>query len=120
MPSIPSRHSRANILWERNVESDILPVLRELGIGFVPFSPLGRGFLTGTAQPAESYPAADFRRTDPRFMGACYDANMKPLPASETWQRATSYASADRSGLAASQGTGYRTDTGHKENAISG
>ncbi|NVN43927.1 aldo/keto reductase [Asaia siamensis] len=64
-------------LWERNVESDILPVLRELGIGFVPFSPLGRGFLTGTAQPAESYPATDFRHTDPRFMGACFEANMK-------------------------------------------
>ncbi|WP_336946843.1 aldo/keto reductase [Asaia sp. HN010] len=64
-------------LWERNVETDILPVLRELGIGFVPFSPLGRGFLTGAAQPAESYPATDFRHTDPRFMGASYEANMK-------------------------------------------
>lgn len=64
-------------LWERNVEVDILPVLRELGIGFVPFSPLGRGFLTGTAKPAEEYPATDFRHTDPRFQGANFNANQK-------------------------------------------
>ncbi len=64
-------------LWERNVETDILPLLRELGIGFVPFSPLGRGFLTGTAKPAEAYPASDFRHTDPRFQGACFEANQK-------------------------------------------
>ncbi|GBQ95999.1 aldo/keto reductase [Asaia lannensis] len=64
-------------LWERNVETDILPLLRELGIGFVPFSPLGRGFLTGTAKPAEAYPESDFRHTDPRFQGACFEANQK-------------------------------------------
>ncbi|WP_122049136.1 aldo/keto reductase [Asaia bogorensis] len=64
-------------LWERNVEADILPTLRELGIGFVPFSPLGRGFLTGTAKPAESYPATDFRHTDPRFQGEAFAANQK-------------------------------------------
>ncbi|MES2049701.1 MAG: aldo/keto reductase, partial [Pseudomonadota bacterium] len=43
-------------LWERNLEQDVLPVLRELGIGLVPFGPLGRGFLTGTAKRAEEYP----------------------------------------------------------------
>ncbi|WP_025885394.1 aldo/keto reductase [Asaia prunellae] len=64
-------------LWERNIEADILPVLRELKIGLVPFSPLGRGFLTGTAQPAEAYPETDFRHTDPRFTGAAYKANMQ-------------------------------------------
>jgi aryl-alcohol dehydrogenase-like predicted oxidoreductase len=63
-------------LWERNLEPQILPVLRELGIGLVPFSPLGRGFLTGTVQRAESFPEADFRRKDPRLQGANYDANM--------------------------------------------
>ena len=63
-------------LWERNLEPQILPVLRELGIGLVPFSPLGRGFLTGTIQRAESYPEDDFRRKDPRLQGANYDANM--------------------------------------------
>jgi aryl-alcohol dehydrogenase-like predicted oxidoreductase len=64
-------------LWERNVEDDILPALRELGIGFVPFSPLGRGFLTGTAKRAEEYPEDDYRRQEPRFMGENYDINMR-------------------------------------------
>ncbi len=64
-------------LWERNLEPRIIPVLRELGIGLVPFSPLGRGFLTGTAQRAEDYPEGDYRRGDPRFQGANFDANMR-------------------------------------------
>ncbi len=63
-------------LWERNLEPEIIPVLRELGIGLVPFSPLGRGFLTGTARRAEDYPEGDYRRTDPRMQGANFDANM--------------------------------------------
>jgi aryl-alcohol dehydrogenase-like predicted oxidoreductase len=63
-------------LWERNLENDIIPVLRELGIGLVAFSPLGRGFLTGTAKRAEEYPEGDYRRGDPRFQGANFDANM--------------------------------------------
>ncbi len=64
-------------LWERNLEAEIIPLLRELGIGLTPFSPLGRGFLTGTAKRAEDYPATDYRRTDPRYEGANYDANME-------------------------------------------
>ena len=64
-------------LWERNLEGDIIPMLRELGIGLVPFSPLGRGFLTGTAKRAEEYPEGDYRRGDPRFQGENYDANMR-------------------------------------------
>jgi aryl-alcohol dehydrogenase-like predicted oxidoreductase len=64
-------------LWERNLESDILPLLRELGIGLVAFSPLGRGFLTGTAKRAEDYPEGDYRRGDPRFQGANFDANLR-------------------------------------------
>ena len=64
-------------LWERNLENDIIPVLRELGIGLVPFSPLGRGFLTGTAKRAEDYPEGDYRRGDPRFQGRNFDANME-------------------------------------------
>ena len=64
-------------LWERNLEADIIPVLRELGIGLVAFSPLGRGFLTGEVKRAEEYPAGDFRRGDPRYQGENYDANMK-------------------------------------------
>jgi aryl-alcohol dehydrogenase-like predicted oxidoreductase len=63
-------------LWERNLEPQIIPVLRQLGIGLVPFSPLGRGFLTGTAKRAEEYPEGDYRRGDPRFQGQNYDANV--------------------------------------------
>jgi aryl-alcohol dehydrogenase-like predicted oxidoreductase len=64
-------------LWERNLEPQIIPTLRELGIGLVPFCPLGRGFLTGDVKRAEEYPEGDFRRTDPRYEGANYDANMQ-------------------------------------------
>jgi aryl-alcohol dehydrogenase-like predicted oxidoreductase len=63
-------------LWERNLEPRIIPVLRELGIGLVPFAPLGRGFLTGVARRAEEYPEGDFRRGDPRYQGSNFDANM--------------------------------------------
>ena len=64
-------------LWERNLEAEVIPVLRELGIGLVPFAPLGRGFLTGTVQRAEEYPQDDYRRLDPRYQGANYDANLQ-------------------------------------------
>ena len=64
-------------LWERNLENDILPVLRELGIGLVAFSPLGRGFLTGAVKRAEDYPPSDFRHLDPRLQGANFDANVQ-------------------------------------------
>jgi aryl-alcohol dehydrogenase-like predicted oxidoreductase len=63
-------------LWERNLEQDIIPVLRELGIGLVPFSPLGRGFLTGEVKRAEEYPEDDHRHNDPRYQGENYDANV--------------------------------------------
>src|SRR5206468_7049794 len=63
-------------LWERNLEPEIIPLLRELGIGLVPFAPLGRGFLAGDVKRAEEYPAGDFRRGDPRYQGENYDANV--------------------------------------------
>ncbi len=67
-------------LWERGLELDVLPVLRELGIGLVPFSPLGRGFLTGTAKRAEDYPEHDYRRSsDPRLQGENFDANQRAV-----------------------------------------
>jgi aryl-alcohol dehydrogenase-like predicted oxidoreductase len=68
-------------LWERNLEADVLPVLRELGIGLVAFSPLGRGFLTGAVKRAEEYPETDFRRRDPRFQGANFEANVRAADA---------------------------------------
>ncbi len=64
-------------LWERNLEPEIIPVLRELGIGLVPFAPPGRGFLTGQVKRAEAYPEGDFRRSDPRYQGENFDANVK-------------------------------------------
>lgn len=66
-------------LFERNLESDILPTLRELGIGLVPFAPLGRGFLSGEVKRADEYPSTDWRHDDPRFQGANFDANLKTL-----------------------------------------
>lgn len=66
-------------LWERNLEAQIIPLLHELGIGLVPFSPLGRGFLTGSVSRAEEFPADDFRREDPRFQGTNFDANMNAV-----------------------------------------
>ncbi|HVZ78949.1 MAG TPA: aldo/keto reductase [Gemmatimonadaceae bacterium] len=68
-------------LWERNLEPNIIPVLRELGIGLVPFAPLGRGFLTGQVKRAEEYPEGDFRRGDPRYQGENFDANMRAASA---------------------------------------
>jgi aryl-alcohol dehydrogenase-like predicted oxidoreductase len=68
-------------LWERNLEARILPLLRELGIGLVPFSPLGRGFLSGAARRAEEYPETDYRRRDPRYQGANFDANQRAAAA---------------------------------------
>jgi aryl-alcohol dehydrogenase-like predicted oxidoreductase len=68
-------------LWERNLEADVLPAIRELGIGLVPFSPLGRGFLTGEVKRAEEYPEGDFRRGDPRYQGENFDANVRAAEA---------------------------------------
>jgi aryl-alcohol dehydrogenase-like predicted oxidoreductase len=65
-------------IWERGLDTAVRPTLDELGIGLVPFSPLGRGFLTGTAKRAEEYPAGDMRGSlVPRLQGANYDANMR-------------------------------------------
>ena len=64
-------------LWERNLEPRIIPLLRELGIGLVPFAPLGRGFLTGSVKRAEDYPESDYRHNDPRYKGENFDANMR-------------------------------------------
>lgn len=64
-------------LWERNIEAEVLPTIRELGIGLVPYSPLGRGFLTGTAKRAEDLPEGDWRKVNvPRFQGENFDRNM--------------------------------------------
>ena len=63
-------------LWSREVETEILPTVRELGIGFVAYSPLGRGFLTGRLKAIEDLPADDYRRFSPRFQGANFQKNL--------------------------------------------
>ncbi len=63
-------------LWSREVEAEILPTVRELGIGFVAYSPLGRGFLTGQFQRFEDLPADDYRRNSPRFQGENFQKNL--------------------------------------------
>jgi aryl-alcohol dehydrogenase-like predicted oxidoreductase len=64
-------------LWTRDPEPEILPTCRELGIGFVPYSPLGRGFLSGRFSSPEEIDENDFRRNNPRFRGENFEANMK-------------------------------------------
>jgi aryl-alcohol dehydrogenase-like predicted oxidoreductase len=64
-------------LWSRDPEAEILPLLRELGIGFVPYSPLGRGFLTGALRNIDALDEDDFRRNNPRFQGENLAANLR-------------------------------------------
>ena len=64
-------------LWSRDVETEILPAVRDLGIGFVAYSPLGRGFLTGRFQKLEDLPADDWRRNHPRFQGENFAGNLR-------------------------------------------
>jgi len=63
-------------LWTRDQEPEVLPVLRELGIGFVPYSPLGHGFLTGTIRSTGQFDSDDFRATNPRFTGENFERNL--------------------------------------------
>ena len=82
-------------LWNREPEQEVIPVCRELGIAFVPFSPLGRGFLSGTVTTVDTLPADDFRRNLPRFQGEHLTQNLRLVHALE--------ALAGRKGCAASQ-----------------
>ena len=85
-------------LWERGIEAEILPTIRELGIGLVPFSPLGRGYLTGQAPTPAQFEAGDFRRNDPRIVDN-YDRNQAIVAAiAEVAQRL--HASAAQTALA--------------------
>ncbi|MGB3491389.1 MAG: aldo/keto reductase [Elainellaceae cyanobacterium] len=64
-------------LWSREPEDDILPTVRQLGIGFVPYSPLGRGFLTGAFESPDDFAPDDYRRNSPRFQGENFDKNLE-------------------------------------------
>jgi aryl-alcohol dehydrogenase-like predicted oxidoreductase len=63
-------------LWSRDSEAEVLPTVRELGIGYVAYSPLGRGFLTGQIQSPSDFPDDDYRRFHPRFTGENFDRNI--------------------------------------------
>ncbi|BDA86132.1 oxidoreductase [Aureimonas sp. SA4125] len=82
-------------LWSRDPEDEILPTVRELGIGFVPYSPLGRGFLTGAFKTEADLPEGDFRKGSPRFSGENFQKNLKLVQLVE--------AIAARNGVKASQ-----------------
>ncbi|MGP0029773.1 MAG: aldo/keto reductase [Acidimicrobiales bacterium] len=64
-------------LWTRDPEDQLLPLLRELGIGFVPYSPLGHGFLTGQIRTVDDIPYDDWRKTNPRFVGENFERNLR-------------------------------------------
>lgn len=69
-------------LWERGIESEVIPTIRELGIGLVPYSPLGRGFLTGSLKRAEDLPDGDWRKANiPRLQGDNFDRNLAMVAA---------------------------------------
>jgi len=74
-------------LWERTIEDEILPLVQDLGIGFVPYSPLGRGFLTGQIKRFEDLPEGDYRRNDPRYQGENFQKNLKMVEVVETVAR---------------------------------
>ena len=108
-------------LWERNLEPRIIPLLRELGIGLVPFAPLGRGFLTGDVKRAEEYPANDHRHGDPRYQGENFDANVRAASAVKQIADAEGHeAGTDRARLAARQGRRHRPDPRHEAPKLSG
>jgi len=75
-------------LWSRDPEDEILPTVRDLGIGFVAYSPLGRGFLTGAIKSPDDFEADDFRRFSPRFQGPNFDTNLKLVAKVEEFGKA--------------------------------
>jgi aryl-alcohol dehydrogenase-like predicted oxidoreductase len=64
-------------LWTRDIETELLPLLRELGIGLVPYAPLGHGFLTGQIRTPDDIPDDDWRKTNPRFLGEAFSENLR-------------------------------------------
>lgn len=81
-------------LWSREPEDEILPTIRELGIGFVAYSPLGRGFLTGRFQKPEDLPEDDYRRHQPRFQGENFEKNLSVLRIIEELAKAKAHSPA--------------------------
>ena len=97
-------------LWTRDPESEILPLVRELGIGFVAYSPLGRGFLTGRIRSADELDETDFRRNSPRFAGDNFRTNWRIVEVVEQVAAEIGATPAHRAGLAARAGRRHRAD----------
>ena len=103
-------------LWERGPEAEVLPALEELGIGFVPFSPLGRGFLTGKIDDRTTFDKSDIRATLPRYMPGAREANLAFVALlARTAERKKGDARAGRARLAARAEAVDRADPGHDE-----
>ncbi len=102
-------------LWWRRPEDEVLPTCEELGIGFVPFSPLGKGFLTGTIDPNTAFDSSDIRTSIPRFEAEARQANQALVDLLGTIAaRKGAHARADRAGLAAGPAAVDRPDPGHQ------
>ena len=71
-------------LWTRDPETELLPLLRELDIGLVPYAPLGHGFLTGQIRTPEEIPDGDWRKTNPRFIGEAFTQNLRIVQEART------------------------------------
>ena len=88
-------------LWTRDVEDEILPLLRELGIGFVPYSPLGHGLLTGQIRTVDDFADDDWRKTNPRFTGDNFQRNLALVDeVTRHRRRDRRHSRPDRAGLA--------------------
>ena len=118
---VTALQSEYSLWWTRGPEAEVLPTLEELGIGFVPFSPLGKGFLTGKIDETTTFASTDFRTTVPRFAPEARKANqalvdlLGRIAATEARN-----AGADRAGLAAGAEAVDRADPGHDEAASPG
>ena len=108
-------------LWTRDVEAEIRPVCRELGIGFVAYSPLGRGFLTAKFKKADDLPPGDWRRNSPRFQGENFERNRELVERIEVAGEAEEmHGSATGFGLGAGPRRRHRSHSRHQATELSG
>ena len=105
-------------LWTRDPEDEVLPTVRELGIGFVAYSPLGRGFLSGAITKPDDLAEDDFRRHNPRFQGENFDKNLELVDrVREIADEKDVTPGPARARVAAAPGRGHRPDPGHQARA---
>ena len=106
-------------LWSREPEDEVLPTVRELGIGFVAYSPLGRGFLTGQFKTIDDLPADDYRRNAPRFQGENFQKNLELVKKIEAAGRGEGlHAEPARPRLGAGPGGRHRADPRHEAGQV--